>query len=249
MKKYLFFSLFLIIVLIVSCTDNMESDIEHVIPDPENTKSEPELIKEETEDDVEEYIEFFLDDEQVTINLRAMPILNNYLQGTSNRRKTIEEMELTRIYSDEESIYLLEFSCNNALCSYIVLNQNRENPSFLVADLARMLEIKVSPDKSKLLFLFERDTGPSQALKDIVVIDIEDWSQLPLVNETTDEQILNYKWPLKEVEWLDDETISVIRPDSIEPENPSDELNTGETPVTNVILRIMEEGGEPDIPL
>jgi hypothetical protein len=246
MKKHLFFSLFLMTLFIVSCT-SVESDIEDVISDPENQKTAPELIEEQTEDDEpEEYIEFYLDDEQVTINLRGMPILNNYLQGSSDRKQSIEEMDLTRVYSDEENIYMLEFSCKDNLCSYIILNQNRDNPSFLIADLAKALETKLSPDESKLLFLFERDAGPSEELKDLVVIDIRNWNRLQLVNETTADPILEYKWPLKEVEWQDDETISVIKPDSIEPEDPSDSLATEETPVTNVILRIMTENEEPD---
>ncbi|MFA1818747.1 hypothetical protein ACDX78_00870 [Virgibacillus oceani] len=244
MKKYLFIALLLMILFIVSCTSSVESDIENVISDPENNKTEPELVEEETDDEVEEYIEFFLDDEQVTINLRGLPILNNYLQGASNREQSIEEMELTRIYSDEESIYLLKFSCYDSFCSYIILNQNRDNPSFLIADLARLSETRISPEASKLLFLFERDSGPSEELKDIVVIDIGDWSRLQLVNETTADPILDYKWPLSEVEWVDDDTISVNKPDSIEPEDSAKAIE--ETPVTNVILRVFPEGQETD---
>jgi hypothetical protein len=227
----------------------VESDIENVISgNPKNSKAEPELVEEEIDDDeVEEYIEFYLNDEQVTINLKGLPILNNYLHGSANRKQSIEEMELTRVYSDEENIYLLEFSCNDTLCSYLILNQNRDNPSFLIADLARSLETKLSPDESKLLFLFERDAGPSEGMKDIVVIDIMDWSRLQLINETTGETILGYKWPLNEVEWVDDETISVIKPDSIEPEDPSDIQSAEKTPVTNVILRILEEGEDPEL--
>ncbi|WP_164217912.1 hypothetical protein [Virgibacillus sp. YIM 98842] len=248
MKKQLRFTVIFIIIFIVSCS-NVESDIENVIPNPENQKSEPELIEEITDvEEPEEYIEFFLDDEQVTINLKGMPILNNYLKGTASRKQSLEEMELSRIYSENENIYLLEFSCNNSLCSYILLNQSRDNPSFLIADLAKLLEIKPSPDDSKLLFLFERDSGPSQGLKDIAVIDIKDWQQLPLRNETTDDQILGYKWPLAEVKWLDNNSINVTKPDSIEPEDPSDRHATEDTPVTDIILNIVNEDEYTDIP-
>jgi len=228
------------LLFITSCSGEAETDIEHVISDPDNDISEPEHVEEEADDDVEEYIEFFLDDEQVTINLPGLPILNNYLQGSSNRKQATEEMNLTRIYSDEEKIYLLEFSCNDSLCSYIILNQHRDNPSFLIADLARLSETKISPDTSKLLFLFERDSGPSEKLKNIVVIDIYNWNRLQLVNETTADPILDYKWPLNNVEWIDDDTISVNKPDSIEPEDPSQVI--GKTPVTNIILRVLTEG-------
>jgi hypothetical protein len=240
MEKTFFFSLFLMLLFIASCSSEAETDIEHVISNPDKNISETELIEEEADEDVEEYIEFFLDDEQVTINLRGLPILNNYLQGSSNRKQAIEEMDLTRIYSDEEKIYLLEFSCNDSLCSYIILNQHRDNPSFLIADLARLSETRISPETSKLLFLFERDSGPSEMLKDIVVIDVDNWERLQLVNETTADPILDYKWPLSDVEWVDDDTISVHKPDSIEPEDPSQ--NIGDTPVTNIILRVLTEG-------
>ena len=246
MKKKLSFSVIFIIIFIVSCS-NVESDIENVIPNPEIKKGEPELVEEITDEEPEVYFEFFLDDEQVTINLKGMPILNNYLQGTASRKQSIEEMELSRIYSESENIYLLEFSCSsNSLCSYIILNQSRDNPSFLIADIAKLLEIKPSPDDSKLLFLFERDSGPSQGLKDIVVIDITDWRQLPLRNDTTDEPILGYKWPLAEVKWRDNKSINVTKPDSIEPEDPSDKHAIEETPVTDIILKVMNDGEDED---
>ncbi|GAB3793089.1 hypothetical protein [Virgibacillus kimchii] len=247
MKLNLFIVFILTLIFFVSCTStSTETDIENVISNPENKKSEPELIEEESEDEEpEEFIEFFLDDEQVTINLKGTPILNNYLEGASSRQQSIEGMELIKVFSNEENIYLLEFSCNESRCSYIILNQNRENPSFLIADLAKLLETKLSPDESKLLFLFERDSGASQALKDIVVIDIGTWEKLQLLNETTEDTVTGYTWPLNDVEWVDNETISVNKPDAIEPEDPSDSQVAEETPVTNIILRTVSENENP----
>src|SRR5690625_6483007 len=51
---------------------------------------QPALIEEEKEDEVDALIEFTFPEEQVIINLKNIPILNEYLQATRSEEHTSE---------------------------------------------------------------------------------------------------------------------------------------------------------------
>lgn len=238
MKKILL-AITIILMLLSACANNEPAIVkEETVPEPD---SEPELVEEEHGDDeqVDEFIEFPLDDEQIIVNLEMVPILSEYLSAVTDRKKEIEKMTIDRVHSKDESIYLLEFSCQNESCSYLLFSQEEEKQAYLLADLAKSTNITVSPDNTKLLFQFNREGSLPLPLSNIVVIDITNWETVSLSNNTNDANILNYSWPLLNADWVDNEIIAVEKPSVIEPTNELiDEWQKTEKPsTTNIIMR------------
>lgn len=209
---------FMFLILMTACEEDpviMKSDTP-----PEDPDQEPEIVEQENDDEeeVEEFIEFVLPGEEVMINLKLVPILDSYLQNAQNREEAIKQMTLFPINEADNNIYLLEFSCQEALCSYLLLDQTEENRATLIADLAKLAERTMSPDNTKKLFHFNRGQSSQPPLSDIVVIDLEEWEAITLYNQTEDEEdMLDYTWPLLTAEWNQDNSISAIVPDVAEP--------------------------------
>lgn len=121
-------------------------------------------------------------------------------------------MNLLPIETLHSTIYLLEYSCNNDLCSYILLDQNKDKQSFLVADLAKMTQIKFSPNNKKFLLIFKRESIDSMSTTNVIIFDVEEWQRITLDPTINDLTLLNYKWPLTDVEWIDDNAITISKP-------------------------------------
>ncbi|WP_249869948.1 hypothetical protein [Oceanobacillus saliphilus] len=213
-KKLRVISLFLIIA---GCSTSSSNVIEKVDTVPIETEKEPALIEQHEEEEMEQYIEFFLDDEQVLVNLQMVPILKEYLSGSKHRQSAINDMKLDRLPLEDHQIYLLEFSCFHDSCSYLLFNQSGNNAAYLIADLAKSKNILISPDQSKVAIQFSRNGKQNLELDNIVVIDLIEWKVLSLNNETSEDNFLNYTWPYVGVQWMDDETLTVSVPDIIEP--------------------------------
>src|SRR5690625_6687489 len=175
-KRMLIISFF---VLLMACSQE-----EPVILKKEtNTTDEyhPALIEEEQEDENDTLIEFTFPEEQIMINLKNIPILNEYLQATNDKEKAIRNMDLIPIETEENDIFLLEFSCENEHCSYLLLHQDTKNKAYLVADLARYSQVLFSPDHNKALLKFDRNADSAEPLTDLIVIDIQNWQQVQLL--------------------------------------------------------------------
>jgi hypothetical protein len=215
---------FLFLFLILSACSKSEPAIVKVDPPSEVVTKEPELVEEVSDnEEVDEYIEFKLDDEVLRLNLKQIPILNAYLHAARDRQAIIEKMDIHRIIDKEENdIYLLEFSCQDNECSYLLLNQNIQNAGFLVADFATFENFILSPEESKLLLKFNRESNQDYPLSNIVVIDLEKWEILGLKNNTITNNLFDYNWPIFSANWVDEETIAIAVPDTLvsNPEAP-----------------------------
>lgn len=223
--------LILILFFLVSCS-NSEPAIVKVNTPPEEVTDEPELIEELVNDEeVDEFIEFKLNDEILRVNLKQIPILSAYLHAAEDRQSIIEQMGIQQMVNKEEnSIYLLEFACLEDQCSYLLLDESSENTGLLVADLANFEQATVSPEQSKLLLKFTRESNYEYPLSNAVVVDLENWEVLPLENETITNNLFDFQWPILSVNWIDDETISISIPETLEtnkehPDNTNDKVN------------------------
>ncbi|MBP1968277.1 hypothetical protein J2Z83_000369 [Virgibacillus natechei] len=231
--RIIFLSIFFLILLSACNINNEPTIIKSDNPDSSN--SQPELVEDEdevqdNEEEVEEFIDFPLDDEQITVNLKMVPILSEYLNAIEDRKSVIEEMKLNRPHEKAEDIYLLEFSCQNHSCSYLLFNQAKDQEAYLLADLAKLSNVIMSPDNEKLLFKFNREKSLPLPLTNLVMIDFENWERLSLGNNTSDANILNYNWPLLKINWLDNKRIAVEKPAVIEPTSDRlEEWNQEET--------------------
>lgn len=184
---------FILLILLTACTE--EPVIMKSESPPENPNQEPEIVEEgnDSEEDIEEYIEFALPEEEIMINLKLVPILDSYLQVAQNKEQAMEQMTLIPIQAADKTLYLLEFSCQQTLCSYLLLDQTEDNWAYLIADLAKLAQKTTSPDDTKLLFHFNREQASPPPFSDIVVIDLEKWEPITLHNQTEDEVMLDYK--------------------------------------------------------
>lgn len=236
MKKRWCFFILPLAILIAGCNKD-NSVIEKVEGVDAHPLEEPELIEIVEEEEIKETIEFPLEDEQIIISLGMVPILNEYLKGSNNREEAIQEMSLERIDIDSLSIYLMEFSCHNDKCSYLLFHQDSDREAILIADMAAVVDHALSPDETKLLFQFNR-SKESISYSQIVVIDMSSWEMLPLYNEDSDAKILNYTWPFVSADWNEDGTIAVQTPDIVDPTVQSIEEweeNGGSSTMTTIL--------------
>lgn len=202
----------LLFVLLLGACDKEEQVMVKEASSPQSTKEKPELIEQsdEEKDEVDQIIEFILPEEKVMINLEMVPILEAYLKAAQNRNSIVKSMKLSPIdYGGDSQLYLLEFSCVNQSCSYLLLDKTDGNQAFLVADLAKIKEIKLSPDNSKVFLQFTRENSTTFPYGDIVVIDIVNWKLLSLTNNTNDLKVLDYQTSILEATWNDNESIAV----------------------------------------
>ena len=229
--------LILLLMVLISACSKEEPIISTKEDNSVDAVADPELIAEHESDEiVDKFIEFPLPDEQVIINLKMVPILSEYLHAVQDQQQFIKNMRLIPINTEDNGMYLLEFSCANELCSYILLNQNQDGPAYLVADLAKYIHTIISPDKDIILLQFNRETALPSPLTNIVAIDTIEWNLLSLHNEDYQHGILNYKWHFTSVNWVDNETISLSIPGfTNDPTSTSVELDA-ET--TNIIMHI-----------
>lgn len=228
--------LLLILIIFTGCQTEEPVIVKQDTSSEDDPVKEPELLeKEKNDDDVtEEFIEFSLPNEKIVVNLERVPILKEYIHSKSNHEEVISNMNLIPIKTDYGKMYLLEFSCDNDLCSYLLFNQNEENQAFLIADLAKHKYTSFSPDNKKLLFKFNRNTLVPLGLSNLIVVNLESWNIQSLHNTEDNElDILHYKYPIITAEWADEETITMTMPDVSD--------------ITNDILIKWQKDGSPTV--
>jgi len=208
-------SLIIIISMIVltACSDSNDAVIEKVESAEATEMKEPVFIEEldEEEEQIDQFIEFSLEEEQLTINLEKVPILEHFLEGAKNRNEALEQMVMQRLPIENYQIYLLEFSCVNEKCSYIIFNQDERNSAMLLADVSTYSTYYVSPNQQNLMieFIREQDNVP---MSHLIPIDIDEWSRVSLIMSEGDDTIIEYTRPITGVEWINDHEITVQTP-------------------------------------
>ncbi|MBM7572194.1 hypothetical protein [Aquibacillus albus] len=233
------------IFLLASCSNDTPA-ITKIDSSEEEIDQNPELVEKEVESKneskVKTTIEFYLPEETVVINLDGVSILKQYLSNVDNKRYVINKMLLTPLEIPEyESLYLLQFSCENNACSYLLLDQKDEGRSYLVADLAKFRSAIPSQDGNKLVLVFTRSDDGLTTNK-VVPLDINDWETLklePFVSDDPDKEakrrigdsedveikeelvFTDYRWPISLVKWKDNETLVVTVPDIEKPNKKS----------------------------
>ncbi|WP_085992540.1 hypothetical protein [Oceanobacillus senegalensis] len=208
MTKYFFIFSFLLVIS-VGCSNNSNQPVIQKADNNATSSKEPTIQEETIEDEYKEFIEFQVEKDHVRVDVQAIPILSQYLTAVKHRKSAVEEMKLEKLPITEQPIYLLEFSCKKELCSYLLLSQNKDKRSYLVADLARYENVIPSPDQTKFIIEFSRSSDNLQSGHHLIAFDIKGWSPLLLQTNTGNSDILNYHWPYKEVEWLDESSLSI----------------------------------------
>ncbi|SDL80034.1 hypothetical protein [Sediminibacillus halophilus] len=213
----------LFVMVVAACSDD---DTQPVMVKSEEqadaTEKKPVLVEKETEEKDEDsgqeemLLEFTLPNEQVVIDLNQVTILKHYLSAVADRDAEIEDMALTRVdIPDKDTIYLLEFSCREDSCSYLLLNQQEEGGSYLAADLAMFKSASISPENDLLLLLFNRkDTGlkPEISKDKMVIIDLEQMSRQRTLMDNGEPFKNEYHWPILSASWKNNQVLTVTVP-------------------------------------
>ncbi|MBU5595279.1 hypothetical protein KQI76_08945 [Amphibacillus sp. MSJ-3] len=218
---YLLFCLLLISLLLVACTKQQPMIIKEDISKIDQETDEQ--IDEEPDDAQEDqqFLEFTLSDQQVTINIDQIPVLANYLEQHNDRNQAIEEMQLIPIMQEQhDSLYLLSFAHQGDSCSYLLLNTEL-GESQLLADQAKIINIEPSPDFSKVLFVFERNlTNKPWNINKLIIYNIEDWTEITLTEDNMELITLHaFRWPILQTNWLNDSELELQLPDIDKPTN------------------------------
>ncbi len=151
-------------------------------------------------------IKLEFEDEQIKINLNSVPILKEYITTSKNPEKLIQQMRIIPLNASALHIYLLEFSCVNTSCSYLLLNEQQDKKTVLLTDMATFIQSTSAPDQKKTLLHFQREGDYDIQNSKLIVVDMKDGKFMKITPERTD-FTLDYKWPLIDIEWFDNETI------------------------------------------
>jgi len=239
------FTLLAGLLLLASCTAGDHSDrfteVEDVIEAA--TAVEENDSSAEVKEEVVEFIEFDVDGNDVVLDVHKIPILYEFLNGQKDQQLDVSDMELERIPLEHENIYTLSFSCVNERCSHLLLHQDQNKQTFLVADMAQYVNSHISPDETKIALHFNRSLGADTVtLSNLIIMDVKNWEVQPITNEETEISLLNYRWPFVAIEWLDNESIAISIPDLIEPNKDSfEEWSSSETNSVSTIIYYTKE--------
>lgn len=203
----------LLIIFLAGCSK--EPPI--IIQEATQTTSENsiDMIEDYTDEEQFQFLEFTLSDQLISLNINKIPILNNFLQNHSDKGQAIQEMQLIQILKDKfDSIFLLSFACQERACSYVLINTETEY-SQLLADQARIVKIKPSPEESYLLIQFERQLlNKDWPTNKLVVFDLENWEKVFLSKDDNNMTSLHsFRWPILNAEWLSDDELEITLPD------------------------------------
>lgn len=211
-------TLLITLILLTSCSTNEnEGSIVKATDTIEEVLANPEAELTEIEEEFEKYIEFEVDEEQVLVDISKVPILYDFLRLQRNPARAIQKMNVEKLEIEQQNIYTLRFSCMKERCSYLLFHQDQNKSAFLVADMARLINVFISPNQSKIALQFNRASEETMPLSNLIVFDIYNWEPLSLNSDENTTNILNYSWPFVAVEWIDDEQIAISIPELIEP--------------------------------
>ncbi|MGP4040469.1 hypothetical protein ACTWP4_11350 [Gracilibacillus sp. D59] len=194
MKKIFIVSL----ILLFACSNQDEEQmiVKEETKQPIDDLLDQEVVQETPQEKENLDVEFVLEDEIITLNTKNITILGAYLSTVNNRKKAISNMKLEKL--DLNRLYLLSFNCSQNTCSYLLLDRNEPNRSFLVDDLIHLKEMIPSPDQSKLLFII--DNYKTDSWK---VFNLEDWTTIKFEPPPPEEI------RIQTATWLDEETINI----------------------------------------
>lgn len=151
-------------------------------------------------------IKLQFEDQQIKINLNSVPILKEYITTSKDPEKLIQQMRIIPLNTSVLHIYLLEFSCVNTSCSYLLLNEQQDKKTVLLTDMASFIQSISSADQQKTLLHFQREGDYDIQNSKVIAVDMKDGKFMKITPERTDFK-LNYNWPLMDIEWGDDQTI------------------------------------------
>ncbi len=173
------------------------------------------IEKEYTDEEQIQFLEFTLSDQIISLNINKIPILYNFLENHNDKDQAIQEMQLIQILKDKfDSIFLLNFACQESACSYVLINTKTES-SQLLADQAQIVKIKPSHEESYLLIQFERQLlNKNWLTSKLVIFDLEKWEEVILTEDDNNMTSLHsFRWPILNVEWLSDDELEITLPD------------------------------------
>src|SRR5690625_1534951 len=118
-KKYL---LFLLFIILVGCSKEPPIIIQE-FADPTDETSIDFVADEFSDVESNQFLEFTLSDQQISLNTDKIPILSSFLKSHNDRDQAVQDMQLSQILKDKsESIFLLSFACQDNSCSYVLIN-------------------------------------------------------------------------------------------------------------------------------
>ncbi|SEN65757.1 hypothetical protein SAMN04488134_101574 [Amphibacillus marinus] len=214
------------LLVLIACSNKQPVIVQEELN--EHAEESTELIEEEIdsgeeESDIQQFVEFTLIDRQISLHIDQIPIISNYLAQHRDRNQAINEMQLTQINEEGfESLFLLNFACQDNACSNLLLNTDTEQ-SKLLADQSDILAIQPSPDRSKLLITYQRPQSLQEwDLNRLMVFDLDSWSEVKLTSDNlTLTGFQTFQWPIFSAEWQDDENIQIEIPNVNQPDSES----------------------------
>src|SRR5690606_28534671 len=97
---------------------------------------------------------------------------------------------------------------------------NQGISSVALRDLTTFDSYYFSPDESHVMFHFKRDNGLEELTSHLQVVNIDKMEIVNLKNDDLEKDVLNYNYPITNIEWLENNAIQMEIPSYTESEEP-----------------------------
>lgn len=170
------------------------------------------LVKE----DNKEYILADNNGDTIKIPISSIPELENYLSEFSKEER---EVEINRIVTNvldlsENFVCInLSYACGTKLSNHILIKISKGKiETKLLSEASILKDYKISTDKEKVMFIFQRNEGVNVYRNSIKIVKLEDLSEIE--NKYIQLNYLNqYIWPFENYGWSNSYKIFVKIPD------------------------------------
>lgn len=144
---------------------------------------------------------------EFSFQLEDIPILQNYISGSSTPKLDIQRLTATSVIQDEhKQVILLHFSCGNKMCSHILVEKENEKiTSINVEESSIFQTTKITDDQYYLGIKFGRNEGNIN-FNNIVLIDLKTFKVVPF----QESNYLNYSYPILSYRFYDKSVILTI---------------------------------------
>ena len=195
----------IILTLLLLCSCNETNSL--IANEEINNQQQP------TSNELDQQITLKYENGDFTFNAKELPDIYNYLKNSEDLQLEVDRMKLDFIKNiNQTNYYILKYSCGTKLCNNLLVREhNKKLDSILLSESSIFQEIFISPKSNYIAFLFVVNEG-AVIRNDLIVVDTSSL-QKKSINTSNGEKLKPFFWPIKDVEWVDDNRLKIDIPD------------------------------------
>lgn len=148
--------------------------------------------------------------ESLSFNRKDVNEIDKYLEGSLEPEIEIDKMRFSYLEKINDSqYYLIHYGGGIKLQNNLLLKIDCSNKvtSKLISEASFLQNLKISPNRKYIAFVFGRNEGTIVLRNDLVIID-----STTLEEAKIDEDIKPFKYTISEYKWIDNKTLELVIP-------------------------------------